>query len=221
MLTRVTSPVSYFEIEIDYQKPDIRLLADRAPLLHGLFEALDRWSPKVDDVEILTAGKMSEQGTMLRLPQQNVAFFVGANLCRFSRHAVKWETAEETILLLDTAVTTLENLTGVKRKEMRTALGMHLQVQEGSFRDVLRPFIGPPFNKLGVEDFTTMASIVRWGSRRVTIDGSGAFANAFFLKMERTFSEETMSLAVAQQLLQDEVEIFQMLGVEASDERAQ
>ena len=218
----VTIPISFFEIEIDYKKPDIRLLADRAPFVQGVFEALLPWSPKLDGIEILTTGAISQQGVTLKLPVKNISFFVGANFCRFSRNAVAWTMAEETLTIFETSVSALERLTGVERGIKRTSLGMHLQMQTASFRDILRPFLASSLMALNPEPFSTMAAVVKWSGRKITLDGSGSLANGLFLKLEREFESAASNEAIAQQLWKDEVEMFELLGVkEATNESVQ
>lgn len=96
----VTIPISFFEVTIDYEKANIRILGDRASLVQAIFEVLRPYLSSLDDIEVLTAGKPSEQGVLFKLPQKHISFFVGPTLCRFSRNAVDWDLAEETISIL-------------------------------------------------------------------------------------------------------------------------
>ncbi len=73
----VTIPLSFFELEAEYEKPLFSLMADRTALVQGIFEALQPWKPKIDDIEIRTAGKLSEQGFNFKIPLKRVSFFSG------------------------------------------------------------------------------------------------------------------------------------------------
>jgi hypothetical protein len=58
-------------------------------------------------VDVITTGKISEQGMVIKLPLKRVSFFIGPASCRFTREAVEWQTAGETIAILDAAVSAL------------------------------------------------------------------------------------------------------------------
>ena len=62
MPASITIPISIFELTILYERPEIRLLADKTRAVEGLFTAFAPWNPSVDDIELLTSGKPSEQG---------------------------------------------------------------------------------------------------------------------------------------------------------------
>jgi hypothetical protein len=57
MAELVTIPITVFEINIDYKQPDLKISADRATVVQGIFEALKPWNPNVDDIEPRTTGK--------------------------------------------------------------------------------------------------------------------------------------------------------------------
>jgi hypothetical protein len=213
MVEFVTIPESFFEVAIDYEKPDIRLLSDRTSVVQGIFEALLPWNSKVDDIEVLTAGKITEQGVMFKLPQKHISFFVGVTYCRFSRNAADWDSAEETITILDAVVSALANLSGVVMGTKRTAIGVHLQPRTLPFMEILLPFVAAQLAGIELEPIKTMATVAKWGNRKVTIDGSGAIANGIFLKLERDFVSATTCDEMAQQLRKDEDELFAIMGV--------
>src|ERR1019366_180635 len=45
----VTTPLSYFEVEMEYAEPDIKMWLDRANVVQALYAALKPWSITVDD----------------------------------------------------------------------------------------------------------------------------------------------------------------------------
>lgn len=214
MAELVKIPISFFEITLDYERPDIRLLGDRAALVHALIEAWEPFDPSVDDIEVITSGKFSEQGVMLKLPRKQIAFFVGATFCRLSRGAVSWELTEETIRILDLSISTLVRLSGVLIGQRRTVMGMHLQPKSASFRDILRCFVPGPLAAVESSPIQTAAAVARWSNRAITLDGSATHANAVFLKMERTFPATASYEEIAKQLYNDELEMFSVMGVE-------
>src|SRR6266851_3834341 len=113
MAELVTIPISIFELAIDYERPQFKFWMDRAPSVQGVFDALSLWEPRIDDVEVITTGKASEQGFTIKLPLKRVSFFFGPASCKFTRENVDWQTAEETMAVLDAAVSALIRSSGV------------------------------------------------------------------------------------------------------------
>jgi hypothetical protein len=150
---------------------------------------------------------------MFKLPQKHISFFVGAVFCRFSRNAVDWDLAEETITILDLVVSTLASQAAITMGPKKTAIGMHLQPRSLTFRDILRPFVPQEIVKLEETPFRTMANVTKWGHRAVTIDGSGSLANGVFVKLEREFAASDSYKEIAQRLWKDEQELFAILGI--------
>lgn len=214
MAQLVTIPLSFAELIVKYEHPSVRAFNDRAAMLQTIFEALLPWSPKLDDVEFVTTGKLSEQGLMFRLPLKQTYIFFGPVFCRLGRDNVGWGEAEETIAIFDTALTAFLNLTGLIPDAKVATVGVHLQPQSGTFMDILSPFAPPQIIGIQNEIPTTMASVVKWDKRMITLDGSGSIANALFLKFEREFDATTSFPEIAEQVLADEKELFAILGVE-------
>jgi|SRR5882672_12293152 len=209
----VTTPVSYFEVLIEYQQPNIQLWLDRAVVVQALFDAFAQWNVKVDDVDILTSGKPSEQGINFRLPEKRVSFFFGPAACRFTRDSTSWETAQETIQILDTAVTTLATTGKIKPATFKTIVALHVQPKSMPFIEILKKVIPAPMATLDAAPVRTLASVLKWDNRKVTIDGSGQIANGIFIRYEREFTADASYEEMAHQLRADEDGIFSMLDV--------
>lgn len=214
MVEFVTIPASFFELAVDYERPVLKLLIDRGLIVQGIFDALSPWSPGIDDIEIHTTGKHSDQGVTFRIPLKRVSFFFGAASCRFLQDDADWSSAEETMTILDTVLSALARLGGVVMGTKRTVIGMHLQPRTMTFQDILSPFIAPQLVGLDKAPIRTMAVVAKWEKRKVTLDGSVVLANAVFVKLEREFGSATTSSEMAHQLRTDEEELFRVLGVE-------
>ena len=210
----VTIPISIFEFAVDYERPQFHLWMERAAIVQGIFDALKPWEPRIDDVDAITTGKASEQGFTIKLPLKRVSFFFGPASCKFTRENVDWQSAEETIAILDAAVSALIRSSGVAMGPKNTAISLHLQPKSIPFIALLTPFIAPQLAALDLEPVMTMAAVAKWGHRKVTIDGSGVLANAVFLRFERDFPSAATYDEIAGQLRKDEEDLFRILGVE-------
>jgi len=214
MAELVTIPISIFELAADYERPEFKIWMDRASVVQGIFDALKPWEPRVDDVDAVTAGKTSERGFTIKLPLKGVSFFFGPASCKFTRENVDWQTAEETIGILDAAVSALIRRSSIAMGPKSTAISLHLQPKSLHFVALLTPFIAPQLATLDSEPMSTMATVAKWAHRKVTIDGSGVIANAVFLRFEREFPSSATYMEIAGQLRKDEEDLFKILGVE-------
>lgn len=210
----VKIPISYFEIEMEYGSPDLRMWLDRINVVQAVYNALQPWDVKVDDVEILTTGKPSEQGIKFKIPKKLSTFFFGPANCKFARDGTSWDTADETIKILDAAVSALTSKTEAEIVKRKTVIALHAQLVDRPFIQVLAPFIPPPLGALDDGQPTTMAVVLKWEKRKVTIDGSGQLANGLFIRFEREFDGKASYDDMATQLFADEHDIFQVLGIE-------
>jgi len=214
MAELVTIPISTFEFAADYERPDFKLWMDRASAVQCIFDALKPWEPRIDDVEAVPTGKASEQGFTIKLPQKRVSFFFGPASCKFTRENVDWETAEETIAILDATVSGLIRSSGVAMGPKNTTIYLHLQPRSIPFVALLSPFVAPQLAALDSESLVTMATVAKWAHRKITIDGSGLIANAVFLRFEREFTSTATYDEIARQIRKDQEELFGILGVE-------
>src|ERR1700722_12156672 len=123
----ITIPISYFEATFNYKEPNIMLWLDRATVVKTLFRALAPWHIAVDNVEIITTGKPSEQGLKFKLPQKKITFFFGPALCKFSRDDADWQSAEETITIMDTSFSALAGSANIEAATIDTVIALHMQ----------------------------------------------------------------------------------------------
>lgn len=212
MTELISIPISYFEATFTYKEPNVMFWLDRANVVQAVFAALKPWRMDVDNVEIITTGKPSEQGIKFKLPQKQIAFFFGATLCKFSKDNADWESAEETITIMDAAVSTLAESGKIEAETIGTTIALHMQPKALPFMKILAPFVPAQFAALG-PDVKTMASFVKWERRKVIIDGSGQLANGIFLRFEREFEGSTSYQQISEQLRADEDALFAMLDV--------
>ena len=210
----VTIPISYFELVVEYERPEWKLWADRGSVIEAIFDSLKAWNPNIDDVEFLNSGKASEQGINLKLPLKRVSLFFSPVSYRFTQQNPDWQSSDETIAILDHALSSLIRLSGIKIATQKAEIGMHIQPRSLTFVDILRPFIAPPLATLESEPIVSLAAVGRWNKRRVTVDGSAAIANGVYLRLERDFPVATSYEEISQQLKNDQMNLFEVLGVE-------
>ncbi len=210
----VTTPIAIIDITMEYVRPNLRLAMDRIKVVDQLFDRYRPWDIKVDDVEVITEGKPSEQGIKFKIQKRRTSFFFSASQCRLTQDDADWESAEETIQILTIGVSTLAEIAGVEISTYKTGIALHLQPKAASFIEIIKPFAAPQLVALEKQPLTAFATVVKWEGRRITIDGSAQIANGIFLRFERDFPGAMAIHEIAVQLKADEDELFALLGVE-------
>jgi len=214
MPEKVSIPIASFDYTGEYSKPLLSALMERARIVEAVFESLSPWNIDIDNVEPVTTGKPSEQGINFRLPQKKILFFFGAGSCKFTKTDADWASAQETASVLSAATEALQRSSGAKIATQRTFIALHLQPKTKTFLEILAPFLSVGMQRLENSPVKAGASILKWDKRRVVFDGSGALANAVFVKFEREFDGEASFQQIATQLKADEDAIFRALDVE-------
>jgi hypothetical protein len=209
----VETHLSFFEAGIEFVEPNLKLWLDRIAVVQAIYTALRPWNVSVDDIEVINTGKPSEQGVKFKIPEKRASFYFGAASCRFTRDSTNWQTAPETIQILDAALKAFTSNSTTELKTFKTAVALHVQPKTKPFLALLRPLIPPEIAALDTDSPTAMAVIVKWDNRRVTIDGSAQIANGLFIRYERDFPGTTEYETIAKQLYDDEFQIFRMLDV--------
>lgn len=213
MAEPVTIPISTFEISISYARPLLSLWVDRAAVIQGLFDVFEPWKLSLDDLEPVTTGKPSEQGVKFKIPAQRLSFFVGIGSCKLTKEAANWSETEEVMRILGLSLEILAKA-GVEFGKKATSLALHLQPQNLSFKDVLRPLLVSRLSNLEASLAEALAFVIRWKGRRLTLDGSAALANGLFVHMERDFDAGVSFEDILHTMHEDERVVFKLLGVE-------
>jgi hypothetical protein len=144
---------------------------------------------------------------------KKTSFFFGAAVCKLVRDDASWETAEETINILQAGWNVLAEKGGTIAGVCHTNIALHLQLKNKPVIELLKPFAAIPFTQTNTEPITAVAAIVRWKDRRLTIDGSGSLANGIFVRLERDFPGSLSFYDIARELRSDEERVFDLIGV--------
>ncbi len=210
----VSIPISYFEVTVDYVHPNLKPWADRLPIVQGLLDSFKQWEINIDNIEAVSVGKFSEQGVRLNLPSKRATIFFGPSSCKFVKDDASWSLLEETVDILTTAFAVLVEYAQVTFASYKTIIALHVQPKTLSFLDILKPFVPAQLASLSAPPITTMAAVVKWDKRKVTLDGSGSIANGLFLRLEREFPGDATFNEMSDQLRDDEETLFRLLDVE-------
>jgi len=144
---------------------------------------------------------------------KRISFQFGAASCKLTRDDANWESAKETIEILDVRWRVLREIAGVEAGAFKTAVALHLQPKTLPYIDILKPFAPLSLSHIGSSPIKAIAAVVKWDKRRITVDGSGQLANGVYLRFEREFEGSVSYDQIAGQLRADEDELFALLDV--------
>jgi hypothetical protein len=209
----ITIPISFFEYVAEFERPVFALWMDRARVVEAVFDVLGPWNPTIDNMEVITTGKNSEQGVNFKLPEKRAAFFFGPASCKFTKEAVDWDSAQEIIGILGAARAKLIELSRAAVSVQRTQIALHFLPKTKAFIDILRPLLPKQMEALHDEKVTTAAIILKWEKSKLILDASASIANGVFLRLEKEFKGNAGLDAIALELKKDEDAAFAMLDV--------
>jgi hypothetical protein len=104
--------------------------------------------------------------------------------------------------------------TGAQIAKRKTVIVLHAQPKTTPFFQILSPLVPPQLAALEPSPPRTMAIVLVWDKRKITLDGSGQLANGIFMRFEREFDGQISYEDMARRLHTDETEIFNMLGIQ-------
>jgi hypothetical protein len=213
MPAEITIPISTFELTVRYEKPNILLLTDRGASVQEIFSSFAAWNPQLDDMEVITAGKPTEQGVRIKIASQNASFFFGATECKFVKNSAVWAEADQILSILAAGLDALHRSAGIAYGDRTSVLSLHLQPKTVQFRDILRKFVVPEILSLSCDELATMAVVTKWSRYRITLDGSAALANGIFVQAERRFDSKASFDDMKKIIFQDEQDLLKLLDV--------
>ena len=106
--------------------------------------------------------------------------FFFAAYCKFTRDSTSWEVAEETIHILDSAVKALLHITGATITKRKTVVVLHIQPKTLPFFQLLAPLVPAPLAALEAGEPKTMAVVIKWDKRKMTLDGPASLQTEYF-----------------------------------------
>jgi hypothetical protein len=215
---QITIPVAIAEITMDYAHPHLQLFGDlRVKVVSELFDRYKPWNVEVDDIEPITQGRLSEQGVKVKIQKLRASFFFGPSQCRLTWDDASWPSAGEAIQILTIGTNVLTEIAGLEIANFKSAISLHLQPKTKPFIELIGKFAAPQLLALHDSPLNAFATVVKWGDRRITIDGSAQIANGIFLKFEREFPSVLSVEEIVTALKRDEDELLALLDVEEAN----
>lgn len=212
--THVEIPYGLVEYSANFKKPVLTPFSDTAQLVNVVLEALSPFGFNIDGVEFkVQAEKIAERLIVFRRNPAGASFAVGVHKLLVSVENLDWSEAEKFISGMEAGIAALKKLGNYEVESQQLTLAMHVQFKDKSPAEITAPLLTPLAVKLMDGAVKTHGIILYREKATLVIDGSGAFANAIFVRIVREHQGDATLAEIAERLRKDEENLFDALNL--------
>lgn len=213
--TQAEIPYSMLEYTAVLQKPILEAWAVPAQLVAVVLNALDPFGFKPDGVELKTrAEKLTENAIVFRRTPAGVTFTVGVEKVVIAAENLDWSDAEQFMKAARAGLDAVLQEGKAEIKLQNLVLAIHIQLKTKPRHEVTAPLVSAETLKLLDGELKMPGIILQREKCSVVIDGSLAFANALFVRINREHAPSVALTQMAEVLRKDEMQLFDVLGLE-------
>lgn len=213
--TQAEIPYSMLEYTAVLGKPILEAWTAPARLVAVIMNALAPFGFKPDGVELKTrAEKLTDNVIVFRRTPPGVTFTVGIEKLVIAAENLDWSDAEQ---FMNAARAGLDAVLQEGKAEIRLqhlVLAIHIQLKAKPRHEVTAPLVSAEALKLLDGEVKMPGIILQREKCSVVIDGSLAFANALFVRINREHAPSVAFAQMAEVLRKDEMQLFDVLGLE-------
>jgi hypothetical protein len=186
--------------------------ARQGEVVGAMLKALSPWHLRLDNISWNQGPKnLAEAQVTFAVPSLLASIQLGVGGINTSAINPDWSQAAQFVSLFQTAVDTLKSVVTQELSTQQTTLGFHVVPDKRPFRDSLSRFVNVA--NLGVEDAKMSGVSAYYTDSSFVIDGSAAFPDAVFIKLNRTYSGNVRFEEMADTIHRDEEKILRLLGL--------
>jgi hypothetical protein len=213
--TQAEIPYSMLEYTAVLGKPILEAWAVPVRLVTVILHALEPFGFKPDGVELKTrAEKLTENAIVFRRTPPGVTFTVGIEKLVIVAENLAWSDADQ---FMRGARAGLDAVLQEGKAEIRLqhlVLAIHIQLKTKPRQEVTAPLLSAETLKLLDGELKMPGVILQREKCSIVIDGSLAFANGLFVRINREHSPNAAFDQMAGVLRNDEMQLFDLLGLE-------
>lgn len=213
--TQAEIPYSMLEYSCFFKRPILEAWAVPAHLVAAVLNTLDPFGFKPDGVELKTrAEKLTDNVILFRRTPAGVTFTIGVEKLVIAAENLDWSDADQ---FMKGARSGLDVVLQKGKAEIRSqhlVLGIHIQLKTKPRQEVTAPLLSPETLKLLDGELKMQGVIVQREKCSIVIDGSLAFANGLFVRINREHAPSVDFNRMSEVLRNDEMQLFDLLGLE-------
>lgn len=213
--TQAEIPYSMLEYTAVLGKPILDAWAVPVRLVTVILNALEPFGFKPDGVELKTrAEKLTENAIVFRRSPPGVTFTVGIEKLVIAAENLDWSDADQFMKGARAGLEAVLQEGNVEIGWQHLVLAIHIQLKTRPRQEVTAPLLSAETLKLLDGELKMPGVILQREKCSVVIDGSLAFANALFVRINREHAPSTAFGQMAEVLRNDERQLFDLLGLE-------
>ncbi len=196
-------------------KPILEAWAVPAHLVALVLTALEPFSFEPDGVELKTrAEKLTENVIVFRRTPPGVTFTIGVEKLVIAAENLDWSEADKFMRIARAGLDAVLQKGKVDVRAQHLVLGIHIQLKTKPRQEVTSPLLSPETLKLLDGELKMPGIILQREKCSIVIDGSLAFANGLFVRINREHAPSAAFEQMAEILRNDEMQLFDLLGLE-------
>src|SRR5579864_204860 len=213
--THAEIPYSMFEYTATFAKPILGAWSVPAQLVAVVLNALEPFGFQTDGVELKTrTEKLNEYAIVFRRNPAGVTFTVGVEKLVIVAENLDWSEAEQFIKSARTGLDAVVQKANTEIKLQHLVLAIHIQLKTKPRQEVTAPLLSPTALKLLDGELKMPGIILQRENCSIVIDGSLAFANGLFVRINRAHEANRSFDQMAEILRRDEMQLFDLLNLE-------
>lgn len=206
---------SMLEYTAVLERPILEAWSVPANLVAVVLKALNPFGFQPDGVELKTrAEKLTENVILFRRNPPGVTFTVGVEKIFISAENLDWSDAERFIEAVRAGLDSVLKNGDSGIKQQHLVLGIHIQAKTKPRQEVTRHLLSEQALNLLDGELRMPGVILQREKASIIIDGSAAFANGLFVRINREHGAGTTLKEMAEMLRNDERQLFDVLGLE-------
>lgn len=213
--TEAEIPYSMLEYTATFAKPVLEALSVPAQFVAVMLNALEPFGFQTDGVELKTRSeKLSKHALVFRRNPAGVTFTLGVEKLVIVAENLDWSNAEQFMKGARSGLDAVLQKANVEIKLQNLVLGIHIQLKTKPRQEVTAPLLSAAALKLLDGELKMPGIILQREKCSIVIDGSLAFANGLFVRINRAHEANRSFEQMAEVLRGDEMQLFDLLNLE-------
>ncbi len=215
--TQAEIPYGILEYTALFKKPILEAWMAPGFMIAAALDALGPYGFKLDGVEAKThAEKLNEYALVFRRFPPGVTITVGIGKLNIVADNLDWNEADQFITAAKVGIDAIVEKSKGEISAQHVALGMHIQLKTKPRHEVTAPLLSPIALKLLDGELRFPGIILQREKASIIVDGSLAYANGLFVRINREHGADISLMEIAKILRSDEQRLFDVLGLEGA-----
>jgi hypothetical protein len=213
--TQAGIPYSMLEYTVIFARPILESLSVPAQLVALMLNTLEPFGFQAEGVELNTrTEKLSEYAIVFRRNPAGVTFTLGVQKLIIVAENLDWSDAEQFTKGARVGLDAVLRQTKAEIKSQHLVLAIHIQLKTKPRQEVTAPLLSPAALKILDGELKMPGIILQREKCSIVIDGSLAFANGLFVRINREHEPNKSFEQMAEVLRKDEMQLFDVLHLE-------